>query len=182
VGYAREERLRGRRRRCAAQLSPSSSVVLWFRGGSTRGGCSRTAILQLTNAAGGADARKYHFRPAQKFFPIFLKVGASFVTVCLTARSRLQSRERLAFAPGSCHGEGSRSGRRVASWTGLSAPLGLFLPRQRPRRFHLLLRGAWVPATCPSPRKASLFILSKSSNPPKRGRGGGGYPLRLNCI
>lgn len=42
-------------------------------------------------------------------------------------------------------------------------------PLQSLCHFHLLLHGAQVPATCLSPRKAALFILSKS-NIPKRGR------------
>lgn len=51
VGYAREEeRLHGRRRRrCAVQLPPSSSVVLWSQGGCEHGACSRTAILLQTS-------------------------------------------------------------------------------------------------------------------------------------
>ena len=88
----------------------------------------------------------------------------------LTACSRLQSRGscvRLWQLPRRREVEWAHAGAGggLASWTGLSAPPWLLLPPQRPWCFHLLLRGAWVPATCPSPRKASLFILSKSNIP-----------------
>lgn len=43
-------------------------------------------------------------------------------------------------------------------------------PLQSLCHFHLLLRGAQVPATCLSPRKAALFVLSKSNIPKRRRR------------